>query len=499
MNQFFQDLRYGLRMLWRSPGFTIIAVLTLGLGIGANTATFSTVNAIVLRPLPFTNLDQIVTVWETQPKAGHERYRASFPNFLDWKDQTRIFQQMAAYRGQGVNLTGVGDPEAIPACLVSSDFFTLLGMEPVLGRKFSVDETQPGHERVALLSYGFWQKRLGADPQVVGRTLALDGRDYTVVGVMPSEFDFPLATQMWLPLAPTPDDRTLRGARNLLVLGRLEPGVSLDQARAEMSTLAARLSGQYADDTGWGVQLVLLRHQIVFGTRQFLIVLMAASCFVLLLACANVANLQLARAAGRQKEMSIRGALGAGRFRVVRQLLTESLLLSLLGAGLGLLLAMWGVGLMRASVPEDIVNLVAGLKHADIDGRVLVFTMLSALLTAIVSGLAPAVHTSSPNLNQGLREGSSALTAGTGRGRIRSLLVISEVALAVVLLVGAGLMVKGFRNLLNTYPGFQKENLLTMRISLPPRNTRKSARWRHFSSRFWAAWSHSVKRSRWPW
>jgi putative ABC transport system permease protein len=375
---------------------------------------------------------------------------------------------MAAYRGTWRNLTAQGEPLVVRGCLVTPEFFPLLESEPLLGRKFSAEESQRGNERVAIISYGFWREHLGAPHQVIGQSLTLDERNYAVIGVMPAEFDFPPGTQVWLPLAPTPEQIEQRGERQLLVLGRLEPGVSLAAAGAEMSALHARLARQYPFyNAGRDVRLMPLREYVSHGSRRFILILMAAAGFVLLLACANVANLQLARAAARQKEIAVRTAIGAGRLRVVRQLLTESLVLSLIGALVGLLFASWMINYMKNSVPPDIGRHVAALKRVEVDGSVLAFTLLVAALTALVSGLAAALQASSPNLSQTLRESSATLTPGSGRCRLRSLLVVSEVALAIVLLIGAGLMVKGFRRLADTYLGFDSSNLLTMRVALP--------------------------------
>jgi putative ABC transport system permease protein len=475
LSDFAQDVRYALRQMRRSPGFTMVAVLTLALGIGANSGIFSTVNAVVLHPLPFPHLNEIVTVWEIAPNALDEQDRTSFANFLDWKQQARAFRDMAAYRRAERNLTGQGEPLVLRACLVTPEFFPLLEGEPLLGRKFSAEESQRGNERVAIISHGFWQEHLGAPRGVIGQSLSLNESNYAIIGVMPAEFDFPPGTQVWLPLAPTPEQIEQRGERQLLVLGRLAPGVSLAAGGAQMSALHARLARQYPFyNAGRDVRLVPLREYVSYGSRRFILVLMAAAVFVLLLACANVANLQLARAAARQKEIAVRTALGAGRLRVTRQLLTESLVLSLIGALVGLLFASWMINYMKNSVPPDIARHVAALKQVRINGPVLLFTLFVAALAAMVSGLAAALHAASPNLSQTLRESSGTLTPGSGRSRLRSLLVVSEVALAIVLLIGAGLMAKGFRRLADTYLGFDSSNLLTMRVALPESRYREA-------------------------
>jgi putative ABC transport system permease protein len=444
-------------------------VLALALGIGATTAIFSFVSVIVLRPLPFPELGRIVQVWETLPRAGSSRYLASPGNFADWSEHDRVFSEAAAYRRWNANLTGRGEPERVRGFQVMPSFFPLLGLTPLHGRVFSSQESQPGREQVAILSFGFWQRSLAANPGAVGQTLELNGRKFTVVGIMPVEFDFPLGTDLWVPLALSPQQWQNRSSHSLRVLARLGPSVSLTEAQAALDTLAGRQAQLYPrTNQGRGVRLVSLLKEVNFGSRRFLLYLLGAAGFLLLLACANVANLQLARATARQKEIAVRVALGASRTRVVRLLLTESLLLSLLGAALGVLLALWGIDLMKASVPLWVARyIVAGLKDVQVDGWVLGFSLLAALASAGLSGLAPALQTSKPNLTETLKDGGRGSGTDLRGGRTRALLVVSEVSLAVILLVGAGLMVRGFRGLLDVDRGFRPANLLTMRTALP--------------------------------
>jgi len=480
MTQFLQDLRYGVRLMGKSPGYTGVAVLALALGIGANTSAFTGISALLLHPLPFRNLDRIVMIWETSAKLRQQRSAVSPANFIDWRDQSTVFDQIAAHRPWNVNLTGVGQPERLQGALVSASFFPLLGVSPSLGRVFSLEEEQTGHHQVVVVSHGFWQRSLGANPNIVGARLTLDGRVFTVVGVMWPDFDFPLGTDLWSPLALSTEERSERGAHLISVVARLRPGVSLSQARAEMAAVAGRLERQYpSTNAGRGVLVAPLLEAVVSSlTNRFTLIILAAAGFVLLLACANVANLQLARVTGRHKEIAIRAALGASRWRLVRQLIAESVLLSLLGAVLAVLLAVWGVDLMRAAIPQEIYRVRPGLKYLEVDGGVLGFTLIIALLAGVMLGLVPALQASGRKafsaLNDALKEGGRTSSAGSAGGRARGLLVISEVALALVLLVGAGLMVKAFRHMSTVDAGFNPRNLLTMRLALPEAKYRQA-------------------------
>ncbi len=469
METLFQDLRYGVRMLTKRPWYTTVAVIALALGIGANTAIFSLVDALLLRPLHFKDVDRLVMVWSGTGQTL-ERENVSPADFVDWKNQNNVFDHLAAINWWDVNLTGSGEPERIQAFQVSPNFFAALDVKAALGRTLSPEEEQPGRDQVVVLSHGLWQRQFASDPAIVGQTIKLDGRSHTVIGVMPKEFEWPTTAEVWTPLAMTNEQMQVRKSHHLMVMGRIKDDLTLPEAEAEMNIIARRLEEQYPD-TNKDVTVSLKRlpgQNSDDFARPFLLALMGAVGFVLLIACANVANLQLARATARVKEIAIRTALGASRFRVVRQLLTESIMLALLGAGFGLLLAVWGIDLIRASIPPDQAKYMTGLSHMGIDGRALGFTLAITLLTGILSGLAPAIQTSKPDMNETLKEGGRSSVAGAHRHRLRSLLVISEIALALVLMVGTGLMIKGFGRLLeNQRQGFDPRNVLTMNLALP--------------------------------
>ena len=463
MTQFFQDLRYGFRMLANSPGFTAVAVLTLALGIGANSAIFTLVNAYLLRPLPVAEPGRLVLVSEIQAAKGFVG-SVSFPTYLDWREQNQVFEELAAVRGEDFNLTGTDEPERLYGARVSAGFFRTLGVRPILGRGFLPEEDKPGGARVVVLSRGFWQRRSGARPDILGQALTLDGERFTVVGVAPSGFRISRTApyELWVPLALEPN-RAGRGTHFLLVIARLKPGISIERAQADLSAISSRLARQYPENFGWGAVVENLHARLMREARPALLVLLAAVGLVLLIACANLANLLVARGAARQKEIAIRTALGAGRLRVVRQMLTESLLLALLGGGLGLLLALWGVNLLNAIIPAGIQPLQA----ARADATVLGFTLLVSLATGVLFGLAPALNVSKPDLAQTLKEGGRSSSAAGRHGRLRDSLVVSEVALAMVLLVGAGLLIKSFMRLQQVDPGFRSESVLTIELSLP--------------------------------
>ncbi|MGB7589822.1 MAG: ABC transporter permease [Terriglobia bacterium] len=481
MGVLFQDLRYGLRMLAKDPGFTAVAVIALALGIGANTSIFSGVNAMLLHPFAFKHLDRIVTVWESVPKQNENHIKAAPANFRDWREQSKGFDMLAAGHGWDVNLTGAGVAERVEGYQVTAGLFPLLGMPPQFGRAITAGDFEAGHTSVVVLSYGFWQRHLGADLGIVGKSLHLNGQEFTVVGIMPADFDYPVGAEAWAPLDLGAAENADRAGHYLEVIGRLKSGTTVAQAQADLETIAAHLAQQYPQtNAGHGVRVVSLVEDLTYGSRQFLWVLMGAAASVLLLACANVANLQLARATVRQKELAVRLALGASRWQITRQLLVESVLLALLGGLLGVLLASWGGELMQRTIPPFIVQHIPGIKHMKIDSGVLAFTLVVTLLTGILAGLAPALHVSNPDPNEALKEGVRGGSASPGRQGLRALLVVTEVALALVLLVGAGLMVKGFHSLLNAYPGFDRSNVLTFRIALAESKARDEARVRDF-------------------
>jgi putative ABC transport system permease protein len=481
MTGLLQDVRYGMRTLWKRPGFTAVAVITLALGIGANTTVFNSVNAMLLRPFPFPHLDRIVTIWETVPKQNDNHLAAAPATFRDWSEQSTQFSQLAAVRGWDANLTGGNVAEHVEGSQVTAGFFSLLDMSPQLGRNIGSADFQGGVAPVVVISNGFWQQHLGGDPALVGRQLLLNGEKFTVIGIASPDFDFPTGSKVWTPLDLNGAAKEDRENHSLTVFGRLQDGVSISQAQAKLDTVAARLGQQYPKtNAGHGINVKNTVDDLTFGSQQFLVMLMGAAVFVLLLACANVANLQLARASGRQKEIALRAALGASRWQVGRQLLVESLLLALLGSAGALLLSAWGINLLRRSLPPFIVEHIAGLKHMQFDLRVFLFTLLLAVVTGIIAGLAPAWHFSRPNVNDTLKEGTRGGSASASGRRLRTLLVISEIALSLVLLVGAGLMVKGFRTLTTKDMGFDRKHVLTFHVVLPDAKYRDQDRIRGY-------------------
>ncbi|HYN84821.1 MAG TPA: ABC transporter permease [Pyrinomonadaceae bacterium] len=470
MGNIFQDIRYGFRMLLKSPGFTAAAVVALALGIGANTAIFSVVNSVLLRPFPYEDPDRLVIVWETNPRGERNtalRNEASPANWLDWKRETTVFESFGAFNWNTYNLTGTDAPEHIVGNPTSHEIFAALKVKPLHGRVILPEDDKEGAPRVVVLSYGLWQRRFGGDPSVVGQQVTLNDNSHTVVGVMPREFVFPSAfSHLWTPLALTARAQARRGAHYLYTRARLKPGVTIEQAQAELSAIAARLEREYPDtNAGEGIRVVSLNEDSVETTKPLLLLMFAAVGFVLLIACANVANLMLARAASRRREIAIRTALGASRWRVMRQLLIESVLLALAGGTGGLLLALWGVDLLKAGAPESMANFVYGWNQIGLDSRVLLFTLGASVVTGIVFGLAPALQASKPDMNESLKEGERGSTGG--RSRLRSALVVTEVALSLVLLVGAGLMVRSFLRLLEVNPGFDAQGVVTMHMQVP--------------------------------
>ena len=464
MGTLIQDIKYGLRALRKSPGFAAVAIVVLALGIGANTAIFSVVNAVLLRPLPYRDPSRLMQVWHVPPPKsfpGMTMFSVSPANYLDWERQNHVFQSMAIYGFRSFNITGGDQPQALQASAVSQHFYGTLGVSPMLGRTFTAEEEQPGHDHVAILGYALWKSSFGANPQIVGSTIKLDDQPYTVVGVMPPRFKFPDWAQLWTPLGWTDQERAVRGNHNYLVIGRLNSGASAQQAQAEMSTISARLQQQYpADDAGWGAVIVPLHEQMVGDVRPALLVLLGAVAFVLLIACANVANLVLARTVSRRKELAIRAALGASRGRILSQVLGETVLMALAGGALGLLLAHFGVRL--------IVNfLSAQLPRAaeiSLDGWVLGFTLCVSVLAGILAGLAPAWRFTRNDfdVHEALKQAASRTETESGGTRTRRVLVVAEVALSLVLLVGAGLMIRSLWALRSTDPGFDAGNVLTM-------------------------------------
>jgi len=463
--EFSRDLRYALRMLAKNPGFTFVAVMALALGIGANSAIFSVIDAVLLRPLPYKNAAQLVTVWEEAKKLGFPFNTPSPANFLDWREQNSVFSCMAATADKSFNLTGRGEPERLDGERVSANLFPLLGAEPFLGRSFLPEEDAPGKGDAVVLSYGLWQRRFGAASDIIGKPIVLNGASYRVVGVMPRDFVLPgHKDQLWVPLAFDSKEAASRGNHYLRVIARLKPGVSMEAARSQMSTIAARLAHQYPEfNSQVGSVIRSMREEVVGDVRPALLVLLGAVGCVLLIACANVANLLLARAAVRQKEIALRLALGAGRSRLVRQFLTESLLLGTLGGVFGLLLAGFGLEVLRRFIP----NAIPHPEAIGIDLRVFLFAILISALTALAFGLVPAMQALRFDLNATLKEGGRDSSSGAGRQRLRSMLIVGEIAVSFVLLIGAGLLINSFLHLRNLDPGFRSENLLAMKVDLP--------------------------------
>lgn len=467
-----RDIRFGLRMLRKNPGFTIIAVLALMLGIASTTVIFSVVNGVLLRPLPYPDADRLVAVSQTVRTNGTSRDAASPANYTDWATQNDVFSHMAAARGWQGNLAEGGMPERVRAMMVTASFFQVFSTPPLLGRTLTPADEEPGSAKVVVLTQGLWERRFGSDRSVIGRTVRFDGEPHTVIGVMPANFTPDDYAELWTPspfgipthsLRPTQDPRPLRDSNFLDVWARMKPGVTLQQAQAQMDTIMSRLEKQYPEaNADAGIALTPLHEEKVSSIQPALLVLAAAVGFLLLIGCANVANLQLARAASRAKEVSIRTALGASRSRLVRQLLTESVLLALLGGALGIVLAAWAIPVLIALAPPGLT----GFKDITLNRGVLAFSVGISLLSGITFGLAPAFFASTANPSESLGEGERGSTAGGGRGR--SVLIATEVGLTLVLLIAAGLMVKSFSKLMQVDPGFHPDNLLVFDLGLPP-------------------------------
>jgi putative ABC transport system permease protein len=464
MDSLIKDIRYGLRSLLKRPAFTAIALVALALGIGANTAIFSLVNAVVLRPLPFPESDRLVWMWGNIRNGGN-RASVSPLDFLDYRSQNKTFAHFAASGSlpAAVNITGNGDPERLPASLVTGNFFDAFGIAPALGRGFTLDNEKTGQDGVVVLSYALWQRRFAGDPGIIDKKIVLDGKPVQVIGVMGRDVTLPQAADLWVPMTFDSPDMLQRKAHFLRPIGRLKRGVSMAQAQADLDVIAAQLEQQFPDtNTGWNLRLVSLREQLVGSSRTYVFILFGAVGLVLLIACANVANLLLVRAAARQKEIALRTALGASRPRIMRQMITESVLLAIMGGALGVLLAKWGVDLL-VSFSQDTLPRSVPVR---VDATVLLFTFLISLVTGLLFGLAPAFRTLQVNLIDSLKEGVRGAGENALRNRTRSLLVVFESAIAVMLLIGAGLLVRSLIALQNVNPGFDSNNVLTFRLDL---------------------------------
>ncbi len=464
------DLKFALRQLLKNPGFTAVAVLTLGLGIGANTAIFSVINGVLLRPLPYRDPDRLVTVCQSSIKRGFSQVLVTPATLRDWREQNLVFEELGGQIYESVNLTGIEGPEHVHAAWTTANYFSVFGVPPLMGRTFIAEDNPPGH-RVVVLSHGLWVRSFGGDRRVIGKSITLNGLNYVVVGVMPPDFRiyqpaavFGLPTgdvqpQLWV---PHPGSMTERTNHFFLAFARLKAGVTAAQAQSELCTISERLSQEWPSQKDWGASVQPLNEQIVGGSRPALRLLLGAVGFVLLIACANVANLSLARSVARRKEFAVRSALGAARSRLVHQLLVESTTLAVLGGGLGVLLARWGLAGLMALQPASLPR----LDEIRLDGSVLSFTLLVTLFTGLMFGLAPAIHASKPDLNEALKEGGHGCAEGRHRQRVRAILVVAEVALAMMLLAGTGLMINSFVRFSRINPGFEPEQLVTFDFSL---------------------------------
>jgi putative ABC transport system permease protein len=487
MNAMWRDLKYGLRLLVKRPGFASISILTLAVGIGATTAIFAVVNAILLRPLPYRDSQQLVVVEERLPKITPAPIPISAPDVVDLQKQNEVFELMAGYETVDFNLTGIAAPERIPGARVSADLFPLLGVRPIIGRAFSEDEDKPG-QLVAVLSHRLWELKLGADPDVVGKPITLERRDYTVIGVMPETFQFPLRglpfsrpADIWVPMAFTPSELSQRGDNfNIGGIARLKGNVTLDEANANLSVIAGQIRDSYPEQVRHDLDLQVvatpLMEKVVGDTRPLLLLLLGAVAMVLLIGSANIANLLLARSAERRREMAIRVALGAGRRRLIGQLLAESLVLAGIGGGLGMLLSFWGADILVSLSPVTLPR----ASEVHIDLRVLAFAIIVSVASGLLFGLAPAITASKTDVNEALKEGGRSGAAGRAHARVRGVLVVTQTALALMLLIGAGLLIRSFMRVLETDPGFRPEHVLTMSIALPGTAYSKGSQTRAF-------------------
>ncbi len=470
MGILWRDIRYALRALRKAPTFTAIAVIALGLGIGANTAIFSIADAFLLKPLALPDMEHLLVILEQAPgQTGEDATGVSPAAFRDWQHQSKVLQDMTAYEWHSTSLTGVGIPENVQAYMVQPNFFSLCGAAPLLGRTFLPEESKPGNDGVVVLSAGLWVSRFGGDPRMIGQTIHVEGRPVVVIGVMPQSFRFPLATDLWVPLALSEDILPRRDFHPLFVLGKLKPGETLAHARTEMTTIEQQLAGVYPGAMqGWNVMVEPIRtYSVGDDYRNPTLVLLAAVGFALLLVCANIANLQFVRASGRVKEIAIRVAMGGSRWRIVRQLLTESTLIALAGAGLGIVVAYWTIKIVVLNMPPDVSKFVAGWDQIHVDARTMMFAIAVAFVAGVLAGILPALRSTRIGLSETLKENGRSNSSSRGSQRLRNLLVVIQVALAVVLLGAAGLLARTSHRISESNNGYRPESLLTMLINLP--------------------------------
>jgi len=473
------DVQYALRNIAKKPLFYAVVILTLALGIGANAAIFTVVNGVLLQPLPYPHPERLMMVWTHNPRQGFDKDVGTYPNFEDWRRASQSFERMSAYFGASVTLTGSGDPAQIRGARVTHEFFDTMGVVPLQGRAFGAADGQAGGERVVILAHGLWTRRFGADPFIIGRRIVLSGVPHEVIGVMPASFKHPVDAELWMPLAPVGQFQELFAARGSYwrtIVGRLKPGVTRAAAQSEMDAIAARLEKEYPVNAGIGIRLVTMQEELVGDVKRPLFILLGAVCFVLLIACANVANLLLTRAASRQRELAIRAALGADRRRLVRQLLTESVVLGLLGGAAGLMLASLSTDLLQTLAPAELPR----LSDIAVDRQVLAYAFAASVITSLLFGLVPALHASRRDSSVHLKEGGRTGTDGRRGGRVRAALAVGELAVALVLLVGAGLLVRSLIALNNEDPGFATRGVLALRLTLPSATYGEPARITNF-------------------
>ncbi|HEV8486608.1 MAG TPA: ABC transporter permease [Blastocatellia bacterium] len=469
MQTILKDVRYGVRILLRSPGFTAVALLAIMLGIGVNTTIFSAIDATLFHPFSFTNEQRLVMVWERNPEAGYQRSSVAPGNFIDWRDQNQTLEDLVAITQHSFDLTEGDQPERFFGYLTSAGFFDALGVKALYGRTFMPEDGQPGNDQVVVLKHTLWQRRFGADPNIVGQTITLNRKSFTVIGVMPEGFNFPFnGGELWAPMVFYPQAASNRGAHFLQAMGFLKTGVTLEQARDDLAAIAARAAEQFPQtNSGITVNVLSITQDATRGSRMYAPVMLGAVGFVLLIACANVANLMLVRGAGRQKEIAIRQAMGASRWRLIRQLLTESLMLSFAGGALGLLLSVWGIRGLAQGIPEEFSKFIPGWHNVGINRTAFLFTLAVSVLSGLLFGLVPAIQSTRINFNEALKEGGKGSSGKASHNRARSVMVIAEVALSLVLLIGSGLMIRGFVEMLRSDFGVDPANVLTVEVSLP--------------------------------